>query len=63
MKGFVKWWRWLLGLRRPVYYYYLDGKPVSEAEWYANGGLEVEEELKEIEEFFKGVKKRGTKGD
>jgi hypothetical protein len=29
--------------------YLINGKEVSEAEWYANGGLEVEEELSRME--------------
>jgi hypothetical protein len=41
--------------------YYINGREVTEAEWYANGGLEAEEELEkmvaEMDKRFKELHK------
>ena len=36
--------------------YYINNREVSEAEWYANGGLEVEEELAQVEKMLNEIK-------
>jgi hypothetical protein len=32
--------------------YYFNGREISEAEWYANGGLEAEEELERARQLL-----------
>ena len=55
MKRLKRFARWLLGLDRPTRYYFVNGKEVSQAQWYINGGLEVEEDLDEaIRELNRG---------
>lgn len=38
--------------------FYINGKKVTEAEWYINGGLEAEEHLAEAEEIVKEFNKK-----
>jgi hypothetical protein len=38
--------------------YYLNGKEVEEAEWYANGGLEAEEALDEANKMIDEINKK-----
>jgi hypothetical protein len=37
--------------------YTINGKEVTEAEWYANGGKEAEESLEQIEKMLRDLKK------
>lgn len=53
VKKFLRLFQWRFAISRR---YYINDREVSEAEWYINGGLEVEQRLDELERKFNRFK-------